>query len=413
MENQRSIPSESATKAPKKGRLTAAFVRSVNRPGVYCDQHGLRLRVYESRKLKSISKHWVWRGTINGTRRDVGLGAFPYVSLLDARQQAYEHRKIARAGGDPVALKRKPEVPTFAEAVETVIAIHREGWKDAGKSEKQWRASLRDYAMKRLGRKRVDQIATADVMAVLIPHWHTKTETMRRVRQRIGAVMKWAVAQGYRDDNPAGDAISAALPKTGRVRKHQRALAFADVGTALDKVKTSGAFKSTVLALEFLVLTACRSSEVRLATWDEVDLGSETWTVPASRMKAQRDHRVPLSARALEVLHEARKLSGGSGLVFPSAHGRALSDNTISKLLRDLGIEAVPHGFRSSFRDWAAECSDAPREVCELALAHVNSDRVEAAYRRTDLFERRRVLMEEWSDFIGQSADSCEDRARR
>ena len=403
MAGKGSITSESAIKAPNKGRLTAAFVRSVNRPGVYCDQHGLRLRVYESRKVKSISKHWVWRGTVNGTRRDVGLGAFPYVSLLDARQQAYEHRKIARAGGDPIALKRKPDVPTFAEAVETVIGIHREGWKDAGKSEKQWRASLRDYAMKRLGRKRVDQIATADVMAVLIPHWHTKTETMRRVRQRIGAVMKWAVAQGYRDDNPAGDAISAALPKTGTMRKHQRALAFADVGAALDKVRASGAFKSTVLALEFLVLTACRSSEVRLATWDEVDLDSETWTVPAGRMKAKRDHRVPLSARALEILHEARELSGGTGLVFSSAHGRALSDNTISKLLRDLGIEAVPHGFRSSFRDWAAECSDAPREVCELALAHVNSDRVEAAYRRTDLFERRRVLMEEWSGFVGNS----------
>ena len=395
-----SILSASAIKAPKKGRLTVAFVKTVNRPGVYGDQHGLRLRVYESRKRKSISKHWIWRGTVNGMRRDVGLGAFPYVSLAEARQRAFEYRKISWAGGDPVALKPKPDVPTFAEAVETVIAIHREGWKDAGKSEKQWRASLRDYAMKRLGRKRVDRIATAGVMAVLIPHWHTKNETMRRVRQRIGAVMKWAVAQGYRDDNPAGDAISAALPKTGTVRKHQRALPFADVGATLDKVKTSGAFKSTVLALEFLVLTACRSSEVRLAKWDEVDLGSETWTVPASRMKAKRDHRVPLSARAVEILHEAGELSGGTGLVFPSAHGRALSDNTISKLLRDLGIEAVPHGFRSSFRDWAAECSDAPREVCELALAHVNSDRVEAAYRRTDLFERRRVLMEEWSRFV-------------
>ena len=267
--------------------------------------------------------------------------------------------------------------------------------------------------MKRLGRKRVDQIATADVMAVLIPHWHTKTETMRRVRQRIGAVMKWAVAQGYRDDNPAGDAISAALPKTGTVRNHQRALPFAEVGAALDKAKASGAFTSTVLALEFLVLTACRSSEVRLARRDEVDLESGTWTVPAGRMKAKRDHRVPLSARALAILREARELSGGSSLVFPSAHGRALSDSTISKLLRDLGIEAVPHGFRSSFRDWAAECSDAPREVCELALAHVNSDRVEAAYRRTDLFERRRVLMEEWSEFVGRSAGMDEEKVQR
>ena len=272
--------------------------------------------------------------------------------------------------------------------------------------------------MKRLGRKRVDQISTADVMAVLIPHRHTKNETMRRVRQRIGAMMKWAVAQGYRDDNPAGDAISAALPKTGTVRKHQRALPFAEVGAALDKVRGSGAFTSTALALEFLVLTACRSSEVRLARWDEVDLQSGTWTVPSGRMKAKRDHRVPLSARALQMLHEARELSEDSVLVFPSAHGRALSDNTISKLLRDLGIEAVPHGFRSSFRDWAAECSDAPREVCELALAHVNSDRVEAAYRRTDLFERRRVLMEDWSEFVegreggGQKAEcqACPQR---
>ena len=413
MAEQGSIPSESAIKAANNGRLTAAFVRSVKRPGVYCDQHGLRLRVYESRKLKSISKHWLWRGTVNGTRRDVGLGAYPYVSLVDARQQAFEYRKIARAGGDPVALKRKPDVPTFAEAVETVIEIHREGWMDAGKSEKQWRASLRDYAMKRLGRRRVDQISTADVMAVLIPHWHTKTETMRRVRQRIGAVMKWAVAQGYRDDNPAGDAISAALPKTGTMRKHQRALPFAEVGAALDKVRASGAFTSTLLALEFLVLTACRSSEVRLARWDEVDLESGTWTVPAGRMKAKRDHRVPLSARALEILREARDLSGGSSLVFPSAHGRALSDNTISKLLRDLGIEAVPHGFRLSFRDWAAECTDAPREVCELALAHVNSDRVEAAYRRTDLFERRRILMEEWSGFVGNSTTGGQNQVSR
>ena len=422
MENAGSIPSESAIgsisspsaiKTPKKGRLTAAFVRTVNRPGVYGDQHGLRLRVYESRKRKSISKHWIWRGTVNGVRRDVGLGAFPYVSLAEARQKAFEHRKISWAGGDPVALKRRPDVPTFAEAFETVIGIHREGWKDAGKSEKQWRASLRDYAMPRLGRRRIDQITTADVMAVLIPHWHTKNETMRRVRQRIGAVMKWAVAQGYRGDNPAGDAISAALPKNGSVRRHQRALPFTEVGAALAKVRTSGAHGLTALAFEFLVLTACRSGEVRLATWDEVDFEAATWTVPANRMKAKRNHRVPLSARALQVLEEARAFEDGSGLVFPSPRARAISDNTISKLLRELGIDAVPHGFRSSFRDWAAECSDAPREVCELALAHVNSDRVEAAYRRTDLFERRRVLMEEWSGFVGGSADGGEGQVPR
>ena len=190
--------------------MTAAFVRSVSRPGVYGDKHGLRLRVYRSRKRTSISKQWIWRGTVDGVRRDVRLGGFLYIILAEARRTAFGYQKIAKAGGDPIALKRQPDVPAFAEAVETVIQIHREGWKDDGKSEKQWRASLRDYAMRRLGRKRVDQIATADAMAVLIPHWHSKNETIRRVRQCIGAVMKWAMAQGYRDDNPAEDAIAAA-----------------------------------------------------------------------------------------------------------------------------------------------------------------------------------------------------------
>ena len=399
--------------ATKKKRLTAAFVRSVDQPGVYGDEHGLRLRVYQSRKRKSISRQWIWRGTVNGVRRDAGLGGFPYVTLAEARQTAFEYRKIARAGGDPLALKRQPDVPTFAEAVETVIGIHREGWKDAGKSEKQWRASLRNYAMRRLGRKRVDEINTADVMAVLIPHWHTKNETMRRVRQRIGAVMKWAVAQGYRDDNPAGDAITAALPKNSSMRRHQRALPFGEVGDALNKVKWSGAYRPTVLAFELLVLTACRSGEVRLATWDEIDFDTATWTVPANRMKSKRDHRVPLSGRALEILQEAHDFTDISGLVFPSPRGGSVSENTLSKLLRELQIDAVPHGFRSSFRDWAAECSDAPREVCELALAHVNSDRVEAAYRRTDLFERRRVLMEQWSSFVGRVPETSEEQTRR
>ena len=399
--------------ATKKKRLTAAFVRSVDQPGVYGDEHGLRLRVYQSRKRKSISRQWIWRGTVNGVRRDAGLGGFPYVTLAEARQTAFEYRKIARAGGDPLALKRQPDVPTFAEAVETVIGIHREGWKDAGKSEKQWRASLRNYAMRRLGRKRVDVINTADVMAVLIPHWHSKNETMRRVRQRIGAVMKWAVAQGYRDDNPAGDAITAALPKNSSMRRHQRAWPFGEVGDALNKVKWSGAYRPTVLAFELLVLTACRSGEVRLATWDEIDFDTATWTVPANRMKSKRDHRVPLSGRALEILQEAHDFTDISGLVFPSPRGGSVSENTLSKLLRELQIDAVPHGFRSSFRDWAAECSDAPREVCELALAHVNSDRVEAAYRRTDLFERRRVLMEQWSSFVGWVPETSEEQTRR
>ena len=376
-------------------KLTAAFVRTVDRPGKYGDQHGLILRV-----LPSGGKQWIWRGTVCGRRCDRGLGGYPYVSLAEARQAAFDHRKLARAGGDPAALRAGRSVPTFAAAVETVIEIHAAGWKDGGKSAAQWRASLRDYAMPRLGRRRVADISTADVMAVLLPIWNDKRETARRVRQRIGAVMKWAIAEGHRDDNPAGEAIGAALPKNGVVRQHQRALPHAEVGAALDKVRRSDAGRATVLAFEFLVLTASRSGEVRLARWDEIELEAAVWVVPAQRMKAKREHRVPLSGRGLEVLAEAQKLADGSGLVFPSLTGKALSDSTLSKLCRENAIGCVPHGMRSSFRDWAAECSNAPREVCELALAHVNSDRVEAAYRRSDLFEHRRQLMETWANYL-------------
>ncbi|MCY4628657.1 MAG: site-specific integrase [Acidobacteria bacterium] len=255
--------------------------------------------------------------------------------------------------------------------------------------------------MWRLEEMPVNRIGTADVMAVLGPIRVEKRETARRVRQRISAVMRRAVARGYREDNPAGDAIGAALPKIGVRTRHQPALPYPEVRGAMERVRASRAYPTTVLAFEFLVFTACRSGEVRGARWNEMDLGAREWRIPAERMKTNREHRVPLSTGALAVLREAQSVADGSDLVFPSARGRALSDATISKMVRELGIGAVPHGFRSSFRDWAAECSDAPREVCELALAHVNSDRVEAACRRTDLFERRRELVEEWPAFPG------------
>ena len=220
------------------------------------------------------------------------------------------------------------------------------------------------------------------------------------MRQRISTVTRWAVAQDYREDNPAGDAIGAALPNNGVRTRHQPALPYTEVCGVIERVRASRAYLTTVLAFAFLVLTACRSGEVRGAHWGEMDIEAREWRIPAERMKANREHRIPLSTRALAVLCEARALADGSGLVFPSVRGRPLSDATISKMVRELGIPAVPHGFRSSFGEWAAECSEAPREVCELALAHVNSDRVEAAYRRTDLFERRRELMEEWAAFL-------------
>ena len=212
--------------------------------------------------------------------------------------------------------------------------------------------------------------------------------------------MKWAVAQGHRPDNPAGDALSAALPNNAGPRRHQRALPHAQVGDALRRVRASGAHAGTVLALEFLVLTAARSGEVRNARREEFDIEGAVWTIPAARMKAGREHRVPLSPRALEVLDEARRRLPGAATVFPTCTGRTQPHPYMARLLHELEIDAVPHGFRSSFRDWAAECTDAPREVCELALAHVNSDRVEAAYRRSDLFDRRRVLMHDWAAYV-------------
>ncbi len=386
----------------RKRSLTAAFVKNVRHkggfgPDKYGDQHGLMLRVQ-----MTGGKQWIWRGTIHGKRVDLGLGGWPYVSLAEARQAAFEHRKLAREGGDPRSLRTGQRVPTFADAAETVIRIHEQGWKDGGKNTSQWRASLRDYAMPRLGKLRVSDISTADVMAVLLPIWNEKPETARRVRQRIGSVMKWAVAQGYRQDNPAGDALGAALPKNGVAKKHHRALPHTEVGSAIATIRASRAYWATVAALEFVILTASRSGEVRHARWDEVDLATATWAVPADRMKMKREHRVPLSSRALQILAEAREMADGSGLIFPSVRGLPLSDGTLSKLVREHGIPAVVHGFRSSFRDWSAECSNAPREVCELALSHVNTDRVEAAYMRSDLFERRRALMQSWADYISE-----------
>ena len=344
-----------------------------------------------------LSKSWAQAIRPHGRTTSVGLGAYPVVTLAAAREKALDNARTVAEGRDP--RRRTRRVPTFAQACETVIAIHAGNWK-GGRNEREWRATLREYAMPSLAARRVDAIDTADVMAVLVPIWSTKRQTARRLRQRIGAVMKWAVAQGYREDNPAGDVLSAALPNNRVAAKHQRALPHAEVGAALARVRGSGGYPGTVLSFEFLVLTASRSGEVRGARWSEIDRAGAVWTVPGERMKAGREHRVPLSPRALEVLDEAAERLAGDGLVFPSPTGRVPNHSLMAILLRELAIGAVPHGFRSSFRDWAAECTDAPREVCELALAHVNSDRVEAAYRRTDLFDRRRVLMNDWAAYI-------------
>ena len=240
-------------------------------------------------------------------------------------------------------------------------------------------------------------------MSVLLPIWNSRPETAWRLRQRVSTVLRWAVAQGYRADNPAGDAIGAALPRhNGKGKRHHRALPHGEVAAAIEAVRSSNAGRSAKLAFEYLVLTAGRSSEVRLASWGEIDTDSKTWTVPASRMKSGIEHRVPLPDRARTILAEARALDDGSNFILPGTRaGKPLSDATLSKLMRDLGLDGVPHGFRTSFRVWAAELTNAPRDVMEAALAHTVRDKVEAAYNRSDQFERRRALMDKWACYLG------------
>ena len=381
-------------------RLSARFVAAVREPGRYGDGRGsggLSLLVRRTTR-GLLAKSWAQRIRINGRPRNLGLGVWPNVSLTEARRKCAFNR-VARDRGELVRVPKRA-IPTFEEAAETVIAIHATGWKRGSNSEQDWRLTLRNYAMPKLRRLLVNQVTSADVMAILTPIWNEKRVTARKVRQRIGAVMEWAVAHGYREDNPAGKAIGAALPKQVIRPRHFPALPYGKVAGAIAAARASGAPPLTVLAFEFLVLTACRSSEVRGARWAEMDLAEREWRIPAARMKTNREHRIPLSKRALAVLGEARAWAGLGELVFPSTTRRPLDRAAISRLVRQLGIAAVPHGFRSSFRDWAAECTDAPQEVCELALAHVNTNAIEAAYRRTDLFERRRVLMEQWAAFL-------------
>ncbi|MXY67994.1 MAG: tyrosine-type recombinase/integrase [Acidobacteriia bacterium] len=382
------------TRTPK--RLSSTFVKTVTRPGRYGDgrgSHGLSLLV-KPMKLGGHSRTWSQRLRINGKPTSIGLGPYPIVTLAEARQTALENRRAVARGHDP-----RNSIPTLAEASERVLAIHSTNWKHSGRSEKIWRARMRAYVMPQLGRKRVDHITTADVMSVLLPHWSAKRETMSRIKQRLSRIFRWSIAQGYRTDDPAGTALDAALPRNGGKAQHYAALPHGEVAAAIAAVRKSGAWPGTKAAFEFLVLTACRSGDVRLAKWGEVNLKSGVWTIPADRAKTQREHRVPLAPQAIAILDEMRKLTGGEGLIFPSVTGKALSDSTLSKLVREQGVRAVPHGFRSSFRDWCGETGQ-PREVAEACLAHAVKNKVEAAYARSDLLNRRRKMMRAWAEYL-------------
>lgn len=383
--------------------LNPAFVQSVkpaSKPKRYRDGNGLYLLVRPA--VRTSGKFWVQRITVHGREREFGLGTIEKVSLKEARQIALENRKIARAGGDPQA-PRAGSPPTFADALEAVIEIYQPNWKGGATLANTWRSSLRRNAFPLIGGIPVDAITDADVMAVLAPIWTTKPHAARQVRRRIDVIMKWAIAQGYRTDNPAAHVIGTALPRVTVRSRPQRALPYESVSAAITKVRTSGCSVSIRLAFEFQVLCAVRPSEARLARWDDIELQTATWTIPAAGMKAGKAHRVPLSDRAMAVLRKAAAIRQGDW-VFPSpATGRPYGRDWLRQVIASLGIDAVPHGFRSSFRDWAGERTNTPREVMEAALAHSLRSAVEAAYARTDLFERRRRLMQDWADYLADA----------
>ena len=378
-------------------RLTVARARAVTQPGMYGDGGTLYLKV-----APGGSKSWIQRLTIDGRRHDIGLGGYPLVTLTQARELAFDNRRVARSGGDPLAAKRRASVPTFRQAAEKTFAANKRRWRN-GKHTRNWMQSLEKYAFPAIGDTVVHRIGREDLLDVFGPIWVTKPATARKLRQRVRATLSWCQAHGYVEQNWAGEAISGALPAMPAVTAHFRALPYADVPEALNTLQSTAGSTAVKLCLRFLVLTATRSGEARGAMWSEIDLGSREWRIPADRMKAGTEHRVPLSERSLEVLEGAASLRDDSGFVFPSPtrRGRQLSDMTLMKTLRTTGLadRTTVHGFRSAFRDWASECTDADHAAIELSLAHKVGSAVERAYARSDLIEKRRLLLDEWGAF--------------
>lgn len=379
--------------------LTAAFVKNVAEPGKYHDGKGTGLLLLVK---PTGGRFWVQRIAIRGKRRELGLGSPPIVTLAEAREQALQNKRIARNGGDPLAEKRRAKsILTFEEAARKTHAELSPTWKNP-KDRAAFLSTLETYIFPHFGSVPLPDVTSADIRQAILAAREKVPHVARKLVYRISYVFKWGIAEGLCTGNPSTtDAL--ALPRVERKPRHRKAMPYSEVAGCIETVHASKAWTATKLAIEFLILTASRSGEVRLARWEEIDMNGATWEIPAERMKMQRPHRVPLSARAIEILAEARKLQDGSGLVFPSIRGRALSDMTLSKLVKELGFDADIHGFRTSFRTWAQERTNCPREVAEAALAHKTGDAVEQAYARSDVFEKRRKMMESWAAFLSET----------
>ena len=385
-------------------RLSDVAVRAKKRPGYVADGGNLYLRIGPGG-----TKAWMFRYTMRGRTRDAGLGPYPTVSLVRAREEAERCRRLVAAGIDPIearneqrqaALMAAVKAKTFEQCAREFIASHELGWRNK-KTGTLWRSALATHVYPVMGAVPVQQVDTALVLQVLQPIWGEKPAISSRIRAIIESVLSWAKAKGYRaGENPAlwRGHLDHLLPARSKVRlvRHHPALPFSEVPAFLVQLRARDGFAPR--ALEFLILTAARSGEAMGARWDEIDLGQKMWVVPPERMKGAKEHRVPLSARALAILEDMAELRL-SEFVFPGRIGGPLSDIGARRLLRDLRPGITVHGFRSSFRDWAAETTGFPNHVVEMALAHAVSDAVEAAYRRGDLLEKRRKLMEAWASY--------------
>ena len=390
-------------------RLTALKVARAKRPGMYADGGSLYLRVADGG-----SKQWMFRYITNGRLRDMGLGPVHTLSLAEAREKAAEARKLRLDGIDPIERKRalvasvqaaNAKAMTFEQCAAAYIASHEAGWSNP-KHRWQWRNSLAQHVYPVIGSLPVSLIDTALVMKTIEPLWTSIPETARRVRGRIESILDWARVSGYRaGENPARwrGHLDHLLPPKSKVRKveHLAALPYSKVGAFIATLRQQDSIAAP--CLEFIALTVVREGEAINATWPEIDLEARVWTIPPERMKRDNEHRVPLSAPALAVL-KAMQAIRHSDYVFPGARqGRPLNGGTVLDLLKHAsGADITVHGLRSSFRDWAAECTNFPREVAEMALAHAIPNAVEAAYRRGDLFEKRRKLMDAWAAYCAK-----------
>jgi len=382
----------------------------MGKPGLHAvgGVSGLYLQVSQSRTDPTVMRRsWILRGTVGAKRRDIGLGSFPTVTLEKARERAREARDQIVAGADPVEERKRVRAlliasqaasMTFADAARKVVAMKANEFRN-GKHAAQWGATLDTYANPVIGALPVADVSLNHVVTILEPIWLEKTETAKRLRGRIESVLAWASVSGFRrGDNPArwkGN-LDAVLPKPGKVTKvkHHKALAIDEMGDFMVRLRQRDG--TMARALEFQILTAARPGDVRGALWAEIDMAAKLWVVPAERMKAEREHRVPLSDAAVALL---MSLPRNSDLVFPSPTGRKLSDVAPTALLKRMGVDVTAHGFRSTFKDWTSERTNYARETSEAALAHAVGDKVEAAYRRGDLFEKRRRLMRDWAKF--------------